>query len=353
MKSNSPTETEQKKHRLINNFSANRTASLALGKDAKKKNANTAYSFASIINALTSIAFKPVATIVNHANETDVKTQMESLESQVKNVSDPDDILLQKVTLVEDNIVEHAARRVDLFFYLLIAVYGTHATVTKDETVKQHGRGAAKRGTQACHSSLFPSLKFIYENAPAAKSFSLWSLLTTETVTPQRDLSGTHLAEAMNMTVELPAIVNAFDGHLEGRSQPTVYTQECLATLNRVAKAEIDPIAGMNEFFKIMNAFFSHIEYEFLKKPGKVDSPNAFRKVWEYEKAGTFQAACKDTLIMDDHYLTLMLRLSTFEIAQSKLYAGSMTRFYKRIQDEIYSSKPVNAHDHTGRNPSL
>src|SRR3990167_870994 len=45
-----------------------------------------------------------------------------------------DKLALQKINLVEDQIVMHATRRVDLFFYLMLAVYNKNLIIEKGET---------------------------------------------------------------------------------------------------------------------------------------------------------------------------------------------------------------------------
>ena len=65
------------------------------------------------------------------------------------------------LSLSKENILEHAARRVDLFFYTLVAYHNTQYLPIQGDTLFQHGFGRKtfKRVelTQACHSSFFPS----------------------------------------------------------------------------------------------------------------------------------------------------------------------------------------------------
>ena len=318
--SNSSDETvasTQQKHRRVNAFISNITASLALAEKTKSTTAPLTSSYFSWFN---HIFFKPATP--------------PSVDSKL-------DIEAQKIELVEANIIEHAARRVDLFFYLLVAVYATNVTVSKDSTVEQYGKGSHENGTQACHSSLFPNIKITPPPSQQANS-SWWSYFTNVQTKPLRSFSDSYFKKELNSTVELPGIVNNFDGHLEGRSKQTIYTQECLNIVNRVAKAEIDPKEGMNAFLKIMQAFFMHIEYDYLKKKNKLANHAAFSKVWEYEKRGTFLAAYKDTTTIDDHYMELMLRLTRMEKVKMKLSSYFAKQFYLRMQDEIYQDSATN-----------
>lgn len=350
-----PTQpTVPKKKRLQTPFLANVTASLALAK--KNMEADTQVSLltsltTSAVTSVRNMLYKPAPSSVGVIVIPDINKQMEDLEAQAQKMEDPDDMILQKVELARAQIIEHAARRVDVFFYLLLAVKGKFVTVTKDSTVKQHGKGSEKKGTQACHSSLFPNIKLTPIPAPEVKPywpFSLFSENKSSTPAPI-SITGTYLEEVLNMTVELPSIVNGFDGHLEGRFQSTVYIRECIDIINRVSKNEIDPIKGINEFLKTMNAFFTHMEYDYIKKPeygcikkeSQPDLPKSLKKVLEYEIAGTFHAANKETLTITDQYIYLMLRLNRVETIKSMMYSGALEAGYKKIQDEIYSSKNV------------
>lgn len=86
-----------------------------------------------------------------------------SLERKKKRLfAEIDDLYCQKINLVPELIQEHATRRVDLFFYLMIAVYkkGLYFDLDgKKGTDKQHGSGQDSRGTAGCHSSLITNVK--------------------------------------------------------------------------------------------------------------------------------------------------------------------------------------------------
>ncbi len=73
-----------------------------------------------------------------------------------------DELYCQKIGLVEELVREHAARRVDLFFYLMIAIYKKRLYFDlngRKGTDKQHGSGQDVRGTAGCHSSLITNVK--------------------------------------------------------------------------------------------------------------------------------------------------------------------------------------------------
>lgn len=260
------------------------------------------------------------------------------VEKQQQTITaDMDVILAQKVDLVGDQIKEHAARRVDLFFYLLVAVYGKQVKIAKDHTGKQHGKGSKKFGTQACHSSLFPAVKL----ASLPRGCGL-----TPSVT-ELEITGTHFDDSLNSTVELPHIVNVFDHHLEWievakyKCKPTSHVLECLEILNQCASGKIDPVEGMNQFLKVMQHFFQLFEVEHLNKQ---KAPHqAMQLVFEYEKEGTFQVANKDMTINFD-YIYMMLRLKPEIIKKAQWVPTNYLQNYflkdafVNIQEEILAS---------------
>lgn len=334
------TEVKEKKHRARTEFSSNHTASLELPdviiqneckKIEYKTSTPSSSLFSSLLTTVTSLfksnteekkqEFKPVSKV----KAKNVHNKMKSLEEKIKETkssSQMDELLLEKIELVEDQIIEHAARRVDLFFYLLLAVYKKNMIISKDHTIKQHGKGSKSKGTQACHSSLFPNIKL--EPIKTTLSF----LFSTKPLV----ISGTHLEDSLNMTVELPTIVNAFDQRLEGRYKLSKTVNGCLTILNKVSKGEIDPRDGMNEFFKIMDLFFQAFEKKYLTTKNKTSSA-AIKTIWKYEKIGTFFYATENNAIQND-YLHLMLRLNSTEINQVTKNPNLIFKFYTRIQDE-------------------
>lgn len=364
-------EVKIKKHRKTSHFSTNKVASLELPneiyKKVEKKSEESSYSVDNAIRYISSFFYPPTNNDKKEEpKRLQIKKTMELLEAQVKQIkkrcdneieqetSKPNDLTgkakikynekltekiekkykleidnfyVEKVRLVEDLIKEHAARRVDLFFYLLLSVYNKQVVVTKASTNKQHGRGDKEElGTAACHSSLFPNVKLV---AIPSNSF-FWT-------TPiAQDLQSTHLHDSLNMTVELPTVVNDFDGQLEGRYSKTPYTLDCLAILNKTAKGELTPPAAMQQFFQVMNRFFNIYERDYILT-GKNDYPQAKKLIWQYQKQGTFIAANPDLSIKNE-YLHAMLRIkqqTMLEKAQEMVYS-SLPTYYRNIQEEIY-----------------
>ncbi len=237
-------------------------------------------------------------------------------------------IILKSVKLLKNNIKEHAKRRVDLFFYLLISVYRKNVIVTKAETTKEHGKGSKANGTHACHSSLFPSISM---------QFSERGLRDNKK--KQLTLSGTFLEESLNSTVELPEVVNGFDGHIEGRSKQSLVVQTCVNILNEVSAATIDPKQGMDKFFQNMHGFFNGSHDKYFAKSGKNTPSAAKKKVAKYEKEGTFFAASPNNTVRDE-YVHLMLRLKPDEIKKTE-NNPDLSEYYIRVQGELESSRGV------------
>ncbi|VVC74963.1 hypothetical protein AQUSIP_02370 [Aquicella siphonis] len=179
----------------------------------------------------------------NHTAALSLDTSMEELE--VKKQA-PELLLLES----KDRILYHAAARVDYFFYTLVAYYGTHYTPGMGHTFLQFGRGRnsplGTNITQACHSSFFGAF---VDNSPKQ--------VFEKPGDPHSILTGTHFLHSLNATVELPAFVNQLDDELEN-------TCECrtkgLEIIREVSMGKLNPVEGLNKFFKMMEDAFSDIK---------------------------------------------------------------------------------------------
>jgi hypothetical protein len=302
-----------------------------------------------------------------------LKTQSQALdeEKEVERLSlleEVDDLMVQQVKLLPENTREHSARRVDLFFLLMVAIYNRNLEMcdTREKTIKQHGKGSRKTGTAACHASLFPNpmaksgtvTKPNSTLSSAARSYAYSffqsNLSTEKAVVSSEDyeslLTGTHLEDSFNLTDELPWIVNRFDCHLEGTWIPSNAVQECRAILNRVSKGEINPIQGLNEFGKVMHLFFNHMEYKYVMpepyytKSGQNPYPKALAQVWEYQREGTFRVFDKSVkndsvqVIVDYKYVCMMLGLDWKDYASSFLTSSWVNSRVLELQSEIYAN---------------
>lgn len=327
------TSNIKKKGRTRTDCSANITASLSLEGEKKRTLAEPSMLATGYAYLLTGA---PPPKYVD--DSLDIPREMAILEADLKKeiakgkeAADAgiiEALQLRKVELVKDQIIEHAARRADLFFYLLIAVYDKNVTACKDETTKQHGKGSEERGTAGCHSSLFPGIKFTYNHSSQPTFFNKQ---------PSGEcplLEDTYFAEALNATVELPMIVNDFDGHLEGRAVKRSFIRMLEDTLNKVSTKKITPIEGMNEFYNVMNKFFIVFEEKYLSPHKKtIENYKAHKKICEYQREGTFSGADPKTLETLPAHYQMMLKINSYKDIFSYDY------YYKAIQNEILNTK--------------
>ncbi len=235
--------------------------------------------------------------------------------------------------LSENNIMEHASRRVDLFFYTLVAYYNTHYLPVQGHTNIQHGIGRhdpeKNTITQACHSSFFPSL--IDKTINHAHH--------TES-DPTSILSGTHFLENLNSTVELPSFVNELDGLLENTYSGRLNS---IKIIQDVAQGNINPIEGLNQFLVMMNDIMSKVTkkattFPFTFKPSLVPA------LIDLEKRGTLdQEFCVETQTVRDSYLQSLLRCKPEEISNLKNTKKALEKFYltkiEKLQKEILTTK--------------
>ena len=241
------------------------------------------------------------------------------------------------LSMCENYIIEHASRRVDLFFYTLIAYYKTSILPVEGRTNFQYGIGQSvgTSGTQACHSSFTPSLldKTIFENeGDQVKYKSL--------------LSRTHFSQSLNATVELPAFVNAFDDILEIICRPM-----CLAILRDVSLAKINPIHGLVSFLTMMDTLLQNFKQQALsEKYTALTYPNlhAHRyvnpKLIDLVIEGTLDTSYDNkSHTVNDCYLQLLLRMTSQEKKLCEQNSKNKKKIYLEkifaIQSEILGTE--------------
>jgi hypothetical protein len=222
-----------------------------------------------------------------------------------------DRAILNMITTTEHNIILHASHRVDLFFLLLVAVYGSKAIVNKGLTPRGI-RGANKEtGTHFCHSSLFPCVRLKFPEQ-------------TETV-----------IDSLNATVELPQAVNGFDGHLEGRKKPSSLIEASTVILNQVSQEVIDPGQGMTPFFENLHMFFMMPHTSYFNKNSQTSTSQAKQHILAYQIKGSFLATDASKRTVSDEYLHKMLGLMPDEIQALKKNPEKMKDYYKRAQNDL------------------
>lgn len=231
------------------------------------------------------------------------------------------------------SIVEHANRRVDLFFYTLIAYYKTSCFPRYTQTTLQYGIGRTTKEegciTEACHSSFTPSLldNIIFRNKESEEK--LKSLL-----------SGTHLLNNLNSTVELPPFVNDLDDLLESICRP-----KCLKIIHHTVTGQINPIEGLTDFLNMMRDALRDLKEKaectkpsFFSEKQKSISPELIDLVTMGTFADTYS---EETETVADEYIQMLLRMRSEERKKCGTKSKREKIYLKKIsemQDEILSS---------------
>ncbi|MBL7480172.1 hypothetical protein [Legionella bononiensis] len=246
------------------------------------------------------------------------------------------------LALSRNSIIEHANRRVDLFFYTLIAYYKTGILPTNGHTSLQHGRGRTlfredndSNLTQACHSSFTPALldKTLYQKSRFGTQHKCL-------------LSGTHLMDSLNSTVELPPFVNELDDVLEHRCR-----QKTLELIGQVSLGILNPIEGLVVFLKMMRDVLTELkqsaeqrEQSALLQGSFSGQKNINPKLIDLVMRGTLRTTfftATDTV--SDEYIQLLLRMNPEEKALSEQNNETRQKVYldkiADLQKEILETK--------------
>lgn len=241
--------------------------------------------------------------------------------------------------LAEENIVEHARRRVELFFYILVAYYQSGMIPENGHITMQFGRGRSSPSglniTQACHSSLFGSLEDTNHSPPR--------------------LEGTHLSHSLNSTVELPAFVNKFDDVLENDYH---CRDNGLAIIRRVSSGELNPVEGLCEFFKMMQETFENIRSNRVMKKNcepymsrkSSDAPAMLKhRLLQLVEQGTFANKWNvERQQIEAPYIQLLLQIKPEELTTLKLDLVESAMIYeekiKFLQRELLQVEETTSH---------
>lgn len=230
-----------------------------------------------------------------------------------------------------DNIVEHASRRVDLFYYQLISFFhlkirfsANSVVITKDKTTLQHGKGSLRLLTHACHSAILPSVAIMLYKCNGVEI----------DITDQ--YRSTFFYQSLNSTVELPAIVNTVDAWLEGGAQPSFLMKAGLRILNLIANDMIDPDDGMYLFYYAFEKQFGVALAKNKSDEKRTSLISARSQIIDLERKGTFAGANSD-LTMRDDYKQSLLRLA--HLNPGILREDEFIRRYHEIADEIWNTQ--------------
>lgn len=297
-------------------YERNVTAALALPDTPPKPKISTHSIFSRFFSVPTEIAKQPPIRDQIKALQTQrLQLPKDDLTSADKQLLDK--LTLEKIELLHEQIIEHAARRVDLFFYACVAVYGTHVAIEDGPTIEQHGIGSNEHGTHACHSALFSNLQI-------------------------EKILKTHIMRTSNMTVELPAEVNDFDKHIERSG----FVANMIVILKNVSNAKLNPKEAMTEFLKNIHYCFEKFRDKYLYDDNILNKPKAtvdsekirtqlqsYRRIWELQNTGTFKAAVQGQEVkeVDPNYIYCMLRVNSF--AQRNFHF--LNTHFLKMQQEI------------------
>jgi hypothetical protein len=246
------------------------------------------------------------------------KTKLERLQS------DPATLLY----MCNEYILEHASRKADIFFYLLVALYNCQLKLKQGPTVMQHGKGqkstTGQRLTNACHSNLFPN---ILVNANDENIFA-----------------GLHLMNTMNSTVELPIFVNQLDSELEGKIQrPSLFRKKSFEILQTVSDGKLDPVDGFKQFLNLEKDALNILKNQDSKKSYlyRKSGPSMEIKLQLLRIFG--KSTCCDDDIKFKKYINLLLRLKPAEIIKLQISPKIEKKIHlekiRLIQEEIFEAK--------------
>ena len=280
---------------------------------------------------------KPILKEISNLKADDKPIPL-ALTKRKRDVLEKIDLLeLQKVEKFANNIREHAAMRFDLFFLLLVAVYKTNVAGTKGWTPSQFGSGTQDIETNGCHDALFPFL-YMTDNPPEPSNTYkainyIWQLIRRSAPaqpgpTPEpvehNILKDKHFAYVSNMTTEAPKTVNKFDCKLEMAGQDRSALVRCaVEVINQVSRGELTPVQGLDAYCKIMYRSFQTLKDLYIEPPadystggpGKI--PKTFKKIWEYEREGTFHAIDEGTLTANRKYINQVLAIDKLSFMQA------------------------------------
>lgn len=343
-------QTDTKARRHCTPYTSNLTAAIALPTEplhslpAKHhwlwQTAKNAVSYLSPFSTASEAQRAPANTYDHIQSLHEKCTQLEKSDPTNSQLKLIDRLTLEKISLIESLIIEHAERRGDDFFYLCVALHKQNVTVVDGPTIRQHGKGSKKVGTAGCHDSLFsnPQVPVIL------KSF---------------------LIDTLNATMELPEEVNKFDRHLEGLYyQSSHYVKRLLNVLNDVSRGYIltsenqrlpyTPADAMTHYLIVMQDFFdtfkktcldTYAKRNELKLSDEIQQIHkkieSFTRIWELQRRGTFKPALPNRTSpkIDPAYVNMMLGAHTTWQATKKLFIeyALPDNYYLDKQKEILS----------------
>lgn len=209
--------------------------------------------------------------------------------------------IADQVRYLEDFIVEHAERRLDAFFALLLAYDGSGMGLEITPPLEQKAHGNKALNLEAAHDSIITGV-----TDTNIEGDSPMKLRSGKKV-PGRKCSKLSLySSVLSATVELPVCVNDFDRMLEGKiDRPSELRKKAMEILNEVSKGCYSPIEGMQrflvEFHKTLLELKESKESEesYIKKATARSPSEARELILSY----IYKGSLRDKLVIATGYL--------------------------------------------------
>lgn len=204
-------------------------------------------------------------------------------------------------------IQEHASRRIDLLFILMIVYYQSNKELKVLPAEMQYG--SSKGDLAACHSSITPTI-----NDP--------------------ELKKTHFYQTLNACVELPLQVNQIDLVLE-----TKLRKEVEILLNQVSQGRLTPIDAMNQFMVKIDFQLRRLKTEY-----QADPQYALKAYFiDFIIQGTFERHCYgETRNLTWKYIFFILKINNDENVPAAYQAIKEDVFHHIQHPQSQPVQPIN-----------
>lgn len=222
------------------------------------------------------------------------------------NAYDPEHVL-DWINHLAPYILQHAQRRVQIYFCLLLIYHNTNMRLELAPPKSTKGVGNYEYNTNACHSAL---IAFVTD----FDGDGIWLRNRTTTARSCEMIRQYNhfFMNVLDSTVELHRSVNDFDIRMEGRiDSPSKIRISSMFILNAVSSGKITPLSGIELFLLAMKDEFEKIKNDYITASSKT-APSAVRKrIFQLQYQGTFKGMLDASNQLTDEAQELfgMLRL--------------------------------------------
>ncbi len=205
------------------------------------------------------------------------------------------DYVLDWINHLAPYILQHAERRVQIYFCLLSIYHNTNRRLELAPPKSTKGCGNLERQTNACHSSL---ITFVTDSD--GEGIWLRNRTTTTRSCEMMQQYNHFFMNVLDSTVELHRSVNDFDIRMEGSiSVPSEIRKSGMIILNSVSKGEITPLSGVELFLLAMKHEFETIKENYIIASTKTSPVVVRKRIFELQYQGTFKG-----MLDENNYLT-------------------------------------------------